>query len=237
MEKLPIAYRLGMLSIIKEMIYKGSKSYYQNLFVENEQSLKPFAHATFIQNISIKDEKIFGDRLFLTVSSPSYEFMMHLMNGSSRGDIYKYKNFLFELKGKRLLPGPPTFGNTVVFKTLSPLLIENKAKKPLQTKDPEFEEELNYYADLLAKELYDRQLFQPIKVINSHMKKVVIKESVHQEQSKNIFFTANEGLIQLEGNREDLKLIYECGLGLRRSLGFGLLDVEGVTYENERNES
>src|SRR5690625_3311910 len=125
MEKLPIAYRLGMLSIIKEMIYKGSKSYYQKIFVKNEQSLKPFAHATFIQNISIKDEKIFGNRLFLTVSSPSYEFMMHLMNGSSRGDIYKYQNFIFELRRKRLLPSPPTFGDIVVFKTLSPLLIEN----------------------------------------------------------------------------------------------------------------
>src|SRR5690625_5516006 len=118
MEKLPIAYRLGMLSIIKEMIYKGSKSYYQNLFVENEQSLKPFAHATFIQNISIKDEKIFGDRLFLTVSSPSYEFMMHLMNGSSRGDIYKYQKFIFELRRKRVLRSRPSFGYTVLFKTV-----------------------------------------------------------------------------------------------------------------------
>ena len=233
MEKLPIAYRLGMLSIIKEMIHKGSKQYFHKLFNKNKRELKPFSHATFIRNLQIDNDELQGDRLYLTISSPSYEFIMHLINGSGRRTTYKYKDFSLTLISKRLLPSSPQFTDKVTFKTLSPILIENKERQPLQASDPTFELELNYYATLLAKELFNRNLFQPIKLIGTNMKKVVIKENVHQEQTDNIFFTGNEGLIQLSGDKEDLKLLYDCGIGLRRSLGFGLLDVEGVTYANE----
>ena len=82
--ELPIGYRLGVLSIIKEMIRLGSESYYQEIFEKKKSSLKPFVYSTYIKNISIQNNKITGDELIVTVSTPSYEWMMHLVNGSRK---------------------------------------------------------------------------------------------------------------------------------------------------------
>lgn len=228
MDHLPLAYRLSILSIIKEMIRNGSESYYEKLFVESKQELKPFAFATYIQDLQIAEDTIYGSKLFLTISSPSYEFIMYLMNGSKRESSYIYKDISLKLISKRLLPKPPELTETVTFKTLSPILIENKEQKPLLATDESFEKELNYYANLLSQELYGTELEQRIKVIQTNMKKVVIQENVHQMQAENIYFTGNSGFIQLQGARDDLQKIYDSGIGLRRSLGFGLLGIEEV---------
>lgn len=228
--KLPISYRLGTLSIIKEMIRQGSSKFYNKIFEKNKDKMKPFSHATYINNLKFVENEIHGDKLVLTVSSSSYEFIMYLMNGSQRNTTYKYKDYNLELIQKRLLPKPPEFTSVVTFKTGSPILIEDVNNKPLLIKDNNFEEEFNYYAQLLTKELFNRNLYEPIKIIKASMKKVVIKENVHQSLNNPIYMTANHGLIQLKGSPQDLKIIYENGIGLRRSLGLGLLNVEEVTH-------
>lgn len=230
MTKLPIQYRLGILSIIKEMIRTGSEGYYQLLFNKNKQEMKPFTYATYIRNLSINNNVIHGDRLILTVSSPCYELVMHLMNGSQRLQTFKYKSFTLTLKQKRLLPKPPEFTNVVTFSTASPILIETKNGTPLLAKDATFESEFNYYANLATKEILKRDLHEPIQILKSAMKKVVIKEKLHHFEDKDIYITANQGMLKLKGNPDDLKFIYDNGIGRRRSLGLGLLDVKEVKY-------
>lgn len=210
------------------MIKKGSSAYYEQLFETNTRMMKPFSFATYIKDIEVDDAKINGEALHVTVSSPSYELIMYLMNGSEKNKTYYYKNFSFTLKKKVLLPKPPTFTDNILFKTLSPLLIETKEKTPLLSTHDAFEKELNYYANLLLTEIYHRSLKQPLTIVDSAMKKVVIKENLHQKEKHPIYLTGNQGLIQLKGHREDLQAIYESGIGRRRSLGFGLLEVEGV---------
>lgn len=229
-KEIPLAYRLGTLSIIKEMIHKGSNDYYQLVFNDNKGKMKPFTHASYIKGMNVNKNEINGERLILTVSSPSYEFIMHLLNGSQRKSIYEYKGYIFELLNKRLLPKPPKFTETVLFKSASPILIENEKGQPLSDNSPGFERELNYYASLIAEELNGRKLYKPIEMIDSKMKKIVIKENLHHIQDKYIYLTANHGFIKLKGHQDDLRMLYDCGIGLRRSLGMGLLDVEEVKY-------
>src|SRR5690625_1053481 len=152
MKELNRAYRLGILSIIKQMIRQGSEDFYQKFFVSCRHKMKAFAYASYIRNMQINGETITGDALVLTISSTSYEFIMHLVNGSSRHDIYSYQGNHLELKSKRLLPNPPPFTSTVTFKTLSPLLIENHEQKPLLANDEGFEQEFNYYSSLILNE-------------------------------------------------------------------------------------
>ena len=58
MTKLPIGYRLGMLSIIKEMVRSGSVNYYHHIFNENKHEIKPFVHSTYIKNVTLKENEI-----------------------------------------------------------------------------------------------------------------------------------------------------------------------------------
>lgn len=228
--ELPIGYRLGILSIIKEMVRNGSNEYYQEIFEDKKSSPKPFAYSIYIQNISLYDQIITGDELVVIVSSSSYEFMMNLLNGSRKKQEYKYKNYTFLLISKRMLPTYHITHNCVTFQTKSPILIESKNKKPVLSTDPNFEEEFQYISSLLIKELYHRQPFEPIQILQTSMKKQVIKEFLHQESDKPLYLTTNKGLIQLKGNPQDLQVIYDNGVSFRRSLGLGLLDVvEEVT--------
>ena len=64
MTKLPIGYRLGMLSIIKEMVRSGSVNYYHHIFNENKHEIKPFVHSTYIKNIALKENEIHGETSF-----------------------------------------------------------------------------------------------------------------------------------------------------------------------------
>lgn len=231
MTQIPRAYRLGILSIIKEMIRKGSEEFYEDFFIKNRQKMKAFSHSSYIQNLEIKDDTIIGDRLILTISSPSYEFIMHLMNGSERSNQYIYQGYELELRNKRLLPNPPKLSSIVTFKTLSPILIEDRNQQPLLDTDEQFEQEFNYYANLQLKELYNRPLHEQIYILQSSMKKVVLQENLHQSQTNPVFITANQGLLQLKGHPNDLRAIYDLGIGRRRSLGLGLLNIEEVIYQ------
>ncbi|WP_044895713.1 CRISPR-associated endoribonuclease Cas6 [Bacillus alveayuensis] len=228
-KELPIGYRLGVLSIIKEMVRNGSDQYYKELFEKGNSQLKPFGYSTYIHNLSINKNKILGDVLVLTISSSFYEFMMHLMNGSYKKKEYQYKGFTFFLKSKRLIPEYNIQQRIVTFSTKSPLLLETKEKKPVLSTDANFEKELQYISTLIIEELYKRKPYQPIRVLKTAMKKQVLKESLHHRKEKPIYLTANKGLITLEGHPKDLQAIYDNGVGFRRSLGLGLLDVEEVT--------
>lgn len=233
--ELPIGYRLGVLSIIKEMVRSGSEKYFEEIFVKNKDEMKPFGYSTYIKNIVINDQKIKGDELIVTVSSSSYEWMMHLINGSRKKKEYWYQDYSFTLISKRLLPICKIDKRIVTFSTKSPILLESKEKKPVLFFDEDFEKEFQYASSLLIEQLYHRKPFEPIRVLQTAMKKQVIKEYLHQVHGDPLYLTTSRGLIQLEGHQEDLQAIYDNGIGFRRSLGLGLLDVEGVT-SNEWNK-
>lgn len=228
-KELPIGYRLGILSIIKEMIRLGSEQYYEEIFIKKEKDIKPFSYATYIHNLLIHHDKIYGDQLVLTVSSSSYEWFMHLINGSSKMKEFYYKNNCFLFKSKRMLPSYTIKQPIATFSTKSPLLLESKDKKPVLSNDSNFEKELQYISSLIIEELYNRKPYQPLRVLNTSMKKQVIKENLHNDQNELLYLTTNKGYIQLEGHPDDLQAIYENGVGYRRSLGLGFLDIKEVT--------
>lgn len=228
MNTLPLSYRLGTLSIIKEMIRNGSKDYYQKIFVENRSEMKPFTYGVFVPNINVQPPLIYGEELHLTVSSPSYELIMHLMNGSNRTESYTYQGYSLQLKRKQMLPQVTLDSNVVTFKTMSPILIESKDKRPVLSTDANFQEEFQYVASLIINECFQRDPYQTIYIRHIDMKKQVIKENLHQSSDRPLFLTANKGLIQLEGHPEDLQCLYDAGASFRRSLGFGMLEVVDI---------
>ncbi|MFO7342825.1 MAG: CRISPR-associated endoribonuclease Cas6 [Bacillaceae bacterium] len=227
-DELPIGYRLGVLSVIKEMIKNGSTAYYEQIFETGKHQIKPFGYSTYIKNLKIDGNKIFGDELIVTVSSSSYEWMMHLINGSHKKKDYQYKNYRFYLKSKRLLPKVNISDPVVTFSTKSPILLERKEKGPVLSTDSLFEKEFQYISGLIIEGLANRKPYAPIRVLKAAMTKQVIKENLHQSEDRFIYLTANKGIIQLEGHPDDLQVLYDNGVSFRRSLGLGLLDVEEV---------
>src|SRR5690625_402866 len=225
MTSIPLLYRMGMLSVIKEMIKTGSPTYYEQLFIQNKSNMTNFSYVTYISKLKIEGEYIYGEELHLTITSPSYEFIMHLLNGSQRETVYDIKGSELILKRKRLLPKTVIEDDLITFKTLSPILLESKEGEPVLATDENFQTEFQYLADLILKEVIMRKPIQPIRVLQTMMEKQVLKENLHQIQANPLYLTVNKGYIQLQGEPDDLQALYDAGISMRRSLGLGLLEM------------
>src|SRR5699024_4834030 len=126
MTSIPLQYRIGMLSVIKEMIKTESPIYYEQLFIQNKKKMKNLSYATYITKVDIQNEHIQCEELQLTITSRSYEFVMHLLNVSKRESVYYIKGCKLSLKRKRLLPKTAIAEDLITFKTRSPLRRESK---------------------------------------------------------------------------------------------------------------
>lgn len=230
-ESIPLYYRMGMLSIVKQSLSNSDVSYFNHLFVNASQNMKPFVYSVYLQDFSFHEDRIALKGFRIIISSSNHEFMFHLYNGIQKIKEYIYKEHVWIRGNVRLLNEYSISSEKVLFKTLSPILIESKNGYPIHPTDDNYEKEFNYYANLVVKNILGRPLKRTIKVNPLHMKKVVIKESnrtfnLSKQKGANLYFTAFKGHLLLDGDSDDLTCIYQNGISRRRSMGFGLLEVE-----------
>lgn len=223
-EYFPIRYRLLLLSYIKEMIRSQSEEFYQSFFVEREKETKRFSFAPYFPNIQFDGDLIVSESLNLTVTSSNMEMMIYLINGSQQKSEYHYKESIMKFTGMKMIKEKTIVQSQSWFKTLTPILVESKERKPLLFDDDNFEEELNIISSKMMKSKYGRPLYQPIKILKHQMKKSVVKENLHQA-SGDLFFTGNTGRFMVEGDPRDLNIFYLEGIALRSNQGFGCIDV------------
>lgn len=223
--KFPVAYRLLILSYIKQAVRSQSESFYQTFFVNNEKQAKSFVFAPYFRNLEIKDDEIFAHSLLVTVTSSDLEFIIYLINGCQQNKNFSYKNFTLSLTKVEMLKEKTINKSKVWFSTLSPILVETKEGKPILVCSQDFEKELNFISSKIVETIEGRELYQPLKILESNLTKTVIKENYHQTQKNYLYYTANKGRIYIEGDPRDLTFFYQNGLGFRRGSGFGCLDI------------
>lgn len=221
----PLAYRLLVMSVIKEATRAGSESFYQNFFVKDKKQTKSYSFAAYFPNFRIDGDKILSDRVSITISSDTdnSDFMIHLLNGSQVGREYMHGRTTMQLIRIEMLKEKKISRPLAWFQTMSPILVQNESGKPLTVRDQEFEQELNVISDKILHTRLGRGLYQPLKIEKCQLKKVVIKENFHQRFDNYLYFTANTGRFLLSGDPRDLIYFYKTGLGLR-SQCFGLLE-------------
>lgn len=265
-EKLKILYRHRFMSLIKEAISLCDKSFKDHLYPDknlNLEIVKPFSFSLIMpvsktvkkEKISIDDSFEIYDNVFyfpensylaMYISSSDYEFIMNLYNG-----LLKLKNFsLYEdvniqLVKILLVNEKKINSDEVVFKTLSPILIEDKDNKPILVDTVTKGEENLSYLKVLSKDDFNIHFntihsgilknlrgygvmsnleFQPI-----NLKKQVVKHTLKgfRETTGKPYMTLTtmQGTFKLKGAREDLQMLYQIGIGLRTGQGFGMVEV------------
>lgn len=229
-KSIPLFYRMGTLSFIKEALAKSDPAYLAKVFSKDNQ-VRPFAYSVFLKNFQINEQEIQLEEFTVTVSSGDMEFMLHIFNGFQSIKEYNYMGHKWELVGIRMLEERQITSSKVIFKTRSPLLIESKLGKPVHPDDSGYEQEFNYYANNVALACIGRPLKKTLIVKPIQMKKVVIKESNRlfresDNAKENLYFTAYKGTLYVEGDPEDLMCLYQYGISKRRSWGFGLLEID-----------
>lgn len=225
-QKVPQAYRMYLLSFIKEMIKKGDEDVYNQLY-DGQKKPKPFTFSFYMNHFELHEEasEYVMKNATLIFSTSDVNIGVAFFNGLSITQKYDHPEYPLKIISKQIGQEKPITSNVVTFNILNALLVEDKTKKPLLISNPTFEQELNIITNKQFQVLYGRQLHEPLKICGHRLKKQVIKETNRHANGKTLFYTAQKGIIRLQGHPEDLRLLYQDGAGIRRAQGFGTLEV------------
>ncbi len=241
---IPTDYRRYLLSFIKEAIknsgHDGS-SFYEKFYGNN--NTKPFTFSAYFP--IDRNNVINGDFFTFFFSSNDYDFIMRVYNGIIAID--RQKNYtLFggaklSIKQFSLLPDKIFDSNEATFKTISPFLVRDTEdgdyylvpKNSLNGRNLKYakESEIDEIKNSLKLSIFSMAKKYLTEAVESNIQidlpNLNLAPVVHSSNHSKFKFTlpALKGVIKITANPKILKLIYDIGLGARRSEGFGMLEV------------
>jgi CRISPR-associated endoribonuclease Cas6 len=199
-----------------------------------------------ICNITIDEEFSIRDTVFnlkgkdigLYISSSDENFIYALIKGLEKIKIFNFssnktmlvngKKIVWKIKSVEIIPEEKVENNEVLFKTNSPILLEND-KKPILFNESIFEDVLNENIKQRFLKILNRKPKEKVKFEPLEMGKVVVKHTLKSFREKTkkpiMYLTGSAGKFKLTGDSEDLQIIYQTGLGLRTNQGFGMVNV------------
>ncbi len=257
-DKIPIIYRHRIVSLIKEALKKSDRDYKE--FLYNGKITKPFSFNLVIpkskrtekakiqidKNFEIEDTVfLFEDSNYISlyISALDYRFLISLFNGLKRLKTFDFSSdenmlvngekIFWELKKVIPLNERPVKADTILFKTNSPIIVEDQNDNPVLFFDKNFEYHLNEITDriLSSSHIKGKGLEKPLKFEPIKMQKQVVKHTLKAFREKTgkpiMYLTANAGIFRLSGHPKDLEILYKIGIGNRTGQGFGMVEVVG----------
>ena len=230
-QKIPVSYQYLMASVIKGAISSSSEEKFEEIYHYEDKKTKQsksFCFSVFMRQFEmVEDEFKTKDGFSLIISTPDSDLLLHIYNGLLAKKAYQYKEYeLFVLRVNLLKEQLPT-KSLATFKTLSPIAIKDKAGKFLSPKMDvdEYTTNLNYTANQTLQNVRGFGLKVPLVFTAIDMKRQVVKLKHEEFKALNdeqiLYVNAFRGVFELQGDPEDLALLTQTGIGLRRSSGFG----------------
>jgi len=217
---IPRDYRSGFISLIKEALDRSQPllkaKYYDNY------TLKPFTFSIYFPQIKGNEGENFnvGEIVKINFSTCSMELATYLYNGFLKIRSFPFFDNVLYFERVTLRRHDKIRSEKTIFKTASPVLVSNigSSDRYLLPGEEGFLEGLNFAVSEISKAFLRREKETAIEFNPIRIKRKVIWH-YHQHRSS---FT---GVFALKGNPDILQLIYDVGLGVRRSQGFGMLEV------------
>jgi CRISPR-associated endoribonuclease Cas6 len=217
---LPLDYRRGFAALVKEALKRSNSElftrYYGTLHV-----LKPFTFSVYFPGLVGQAGERFdvGDRAILNFSTSSYELGTHVYNGLLAFSTFPLFDNNLKLVHIQLGRTLTLDQEVVTFRTLAPVLVNNKGSADwyLLPDQEGFEEGLDFAVKEIA------GTFLGIEDVAIEFEPISIRRKVVRHY--NMDMQGFVGIFELRGHPDVLNLIYQIGLGVRRSQGFGMLEV------------
>jgi len=243
---IPPDYRRYLLSMIKEAFKKSGsdgEDFFENMYSGNTQ--KPF---TFSAYFPIESEngvqRLKGEFFSFFFSTNDYEFLMRVYNGLNKvKDYVLFGQNIKEVKHFFLSPERRFDKETVTFKTLSPFLVRDTEDGDyyLVPQDLIDQKEFKYAKKGVSKDnVIDSLKKNIVSLVKRYLsfdydennlmitlEKISLSPAKHGSKESKFTMTlpAMKGFVRIQAYPEVLKLIYDIGIGARRSEGFGMLEV------------
>lgn len=229
--KLPIEYRRKFLSYLKKSIQTYDSDLFDMMY--DGCSKKSFCSSIYFLPEVIIDEKsveLNSKRFFAQFTTTDISIGIHLLNA-----LMMKKNqwvplsdcqnkirviSICKLKEKNIE------GNCIKAKILSPVIVRDHCKETdkdwyLVYNDPKFEEVFKRNLKSELKDIFNRNVtydVDALKLTPITLKKIVVK-------NYGIYIPCTIGSFALEGECYLLEYLYKSGIGSKKSMGFGYIDL------------
>ncbi|MCF8308395.1 MAG: CRISPR-associated endoribonuclease Cas6 [Bacteroidales bacterium] len=219
---LPKDYRRAFISLIKAAFEEGDNLFYQRLYESSEPVDKPFTFSVYFPELkqSNNEHLEVGNKAIINLSSNAPELLTHLYNGARKLKFHKWgdKNE-FTIENISAFFNKKVNKNHVYFRTIAPFLINSKGNKSkyLKPEDEEFDHGFRHSINELSRKFLAIPDIDFEYKIHKHKSMVVS----HYNQS----MTCNKGIIEMHAEPQVLDLINNIGIGVRRSQGFGMVEM------------
>ena len=235
--KIPVNYRRNLTCLIKEAINpddSGTDIYNKYYADKKQNTQKPF---TFSVHLPVKEKikrdhkscfVLGDDNIRFHFSSSDPVFLIEVYNGllGLTNDFSPFKGYKIEVKNFYMQKNSPIDSDEIVFKTYSPVLvrdIENKKGRGfISFEHKNFEENLFFSMRNLCRNFIDRDYElkrDQIEILPVKCNAVPISNYGGE--------IGTSGILKIKAPLEVLQLLYDAGLGAKRSQGFGMLEVVG----------
>jgi len=231
-EAFPLDYRRKFVSFLKKAFENYNKDIYTALY-GNGPAQKSFCFSIYFQPEAkvTKEGVILKSKRFIACfTTPDVLMGVHLVN-ALLGRCNKWfpladcENQLKALSVTKIQEYPINT-NVFAFKILSPIIVRDHDRKVgkdwyFTFEDEEFESVWKRNLKSELRQTFGRDVCSDIDALQ--IKPIRLKKTVIFNYG--IYIPATIGTFMLEGEKYLLEYMYKAGIGSRRSLGFGCLDV------------
>jgi len=218
--ELPVDYRKGFISIIKKALELEDRILLARYY--NSKTQKPFTFSVYFPGLKGKSTNMdfyVGEKAILNFSSNNPDLVIAISNGMRK--IKSYPLFYNEVTyvSSNLYKNVKIKTGKVRFKTTSPFLVNMKGNnlKYLLPGEEGFNEAFEFNLKTIAKNFLGINNFE-YKLTPVFWRRNLV---THYNQT----MSGVKGEFILETKSEVLQLIYDIGFGVRRSQGFGMLEI------------
>jgi len=229
------SYRRNFTSLIKEAINPGGTGaeFYEKYYSPSARKVKPFTFSvSFSEDKSSRQKgliKLAGSNMGFHFSSSDPVFLIHVYNGlvGMKKGYPLFKGCKAEIDRFRLMPEKKITRDECVFKTYSPVIVRNLNRKNdskgyIGIEHKDFSRNLAQSIASMCEALTENRLYLQagqITVTPLTMKSAVIKNYGGE--------IGTAGAVKIQAPCDVLQLIYDAGLGAKRSQGFGMVEIAG----------
>ncbi len=230
---IPTNYRISFMSLVKEAICFGNddNEIYQKYYGDHRQNAqKPF---TFSVQLPVKEKEkgrfiLENNRIGFHFSSRDPVFLISVYNGlvNLKKDYPLFPRQKIEIRNIHLEKNMVIDSDEIVFKTYSPFIVrdiqDKKGKGFISFDHEDFEKNLFYSVENLCKNFISKDY----ELSREHAEILLVKcrADIISHYGGEI---GTSGIIKIKAPAEVLQLVYDAGLGAKRSQGFGMLEVVG----------
>ncbi|AFN74058.1 crispr-associated protein Cas6 [Melioribacter roseus P3M-2] len=222
---IPKNYGRGFISLIKKLIEKTDPLLF-NCYYE-QHKLKPFTFGTYFPKLQGNegDKLNVGNIVKVNFSTSSIQLATNIYNGFLKVKEHTWQNSGSSINFKPLRaylqPNKYSYKEEIIVKTLSPLLVNNigDSNKFLLPGEEGFLEGLEFSVRECAKEFLGDESNFPFKIEVKAWKRRVL---YHYKKMPSTI-----GIFEIKSKPEIIQMIYDVGLGVHRSQGFGMMEVVG----------